>query len=192
MSSLTTAWTELQEADPAIARLVETRMLDRVAYLSTVRRDGSPRVHPVTVRRQDNVLFVRMYPTSPKVADLQRDPRFALHSQIDDVSGTGGEVSGTGGEVFLAGMALRVDNESWIATALQRLTDPNPERYVVFALDIAEAKVTLYGAGEVTRRRWQRDPSKREPRGSIQEPTRATPSTGRTPRVEQSPEASDG
>ena len=32
-----------------------------------------------------------MYATSPKVADLQRDPRFALHSMMDNDDGVGGE-----------------------------------------------------------------------------------------------------
>jgi pyridoxamine 5'-phosphate oxidase-like protein len=50
-----------------------------LAYLSTVRPDGGPRVHPVCPVVADGGLFAFLI-ASPKAGDLRRDPRFALHS----------------------------------------------------------------------------------------------------------------
>jgi hypothetical protein len=55
-------------------------------------------------------MFVRMWPTSPKVRDLQHDPRYALHSLMDNFEGVGGEF-------FVAGRAARVDDPTLIASA---------------------------------------------------------------------------
>ena len=69
----------------------------RVSFLATVRGDGGPRVHPVTPWIVGGSLYVRMYVTSPKVADLERDPRFALHSMMDNDDGVGGDSRCAGG-----------------------------------------------------------------------------------------------
>jgi hypothetical protein len=50
-----------------------------LAFLGTVRDDGAPRVHPVCPIFVEDGLFVLML-VSPKLADLVRDRRFALHS----------------------------------------------------------------------------------------------------------------
>lgn len=50
-----------------------------LAFLGTVRRDGGPRVHPVCPVIAEERLFAFLIP-SPKLRDLRRDPRYALHS----------------------------------------------------------------------------------------------------------------
>ena len=50
-----------------------------LAFLSTVRPDGGPRVHPVSPVLVAGRLLVHVIP-SPKRDDLHRDPRYALHS----------------------------------------------------------------------------------------------------------------
>jgi len=50
-----------------------------LAFLSTVRPDGGPRVHPMCPLLTDDGLFAFIV-TSPKQRDLHRDGRFALHS----------------------------------------------------------------------------------------------------------------
>ena len=143
-------WDEFVAKSGSLAQLVEERVHDRVVYLATVRKDGSPRVHPVTPRIHDGRLFVRMYPTSPKVGDLYEDPRYALHSQVKDSSGAGGEVA-------ISGRAVVVEDESWIAGAFQMLSNPDPSRYVVFEFDIEDVRVTLYEGDHTRRERWQSD-----------------------------------
>jgi len=51
-----------------------------VGYLATVRGDGMPRVHPVSVALADGGLFIFVLAHTPKLADLRRDGRYALHS----------------------------------------------------------------------------------------------------------------
>src|SRR5215813_5071960 len=59
-----------------------------LGYLATVRRDGGPRVHPVCPVIANDGLYVFIGNRSPKVRDLLRDGRFALHSfpnpEVDD------------------------------------------------------------------------------------------------------------
>lgn len=52
-----------------------------IAYLATVRRDGSPRLHPVSpVFTADGRLTVAVGHRSPKRFDLANDGRYALHA----------------------------------------------------------------------------------------------------------------
>ena len=55
-------------------------MHDQVAYLATLKTDGSPRLHPVRPVVSSGRLFMFVKATSPKVRDLERDPRYALHA----------------------------------------------------------------------------------------------------------------
>ncbi|HTZ93621.1 MAG TPA: hypothetical protein VMB74_14600 [Streptosporangiaceae bacterium] len=50
-----------------------------LAFLSTVRPDGGPRLHPVCPVLMSGRLLAHIIP-SPKRDDLYRDPRYALHS----------------------------------------------------------------------------------------------------------------
>ena len=50
-----------------------------LAFLGTVRPDGGPRLHPICVIVTDEALYGLIIP-SPKLADLRRDGRYALHS----------------------------------------------------------------------------------------------------------------
>ncbi len=50
-----------------------------LALLGTVRDDGGPRVHPVSPILVEDGLYALLF-VSPKLADLVRDGRFALHS----------------------------------------------------------------------------------------------------------------
>jgi len=79
-------WGELEHAQPGMAELLRT-LLGRVpiAYLATVRRDGSPRVHPVCPILAGERMYVAVAGASapqpsPKRFDLARDGRYALHA----------------------------------------------------------------------------------------------------------------
>lgn len=69
-----TSWKESEQQAPEFAEFGKARFQSGVAYLGTLRPDGSPRVHPVTPIIGEQ-LFLFMEPTSPKGKDLQRDPR---------------------------------------------------------------------------------------------------------------------
>jgi hypothetical protein len=51
-----------------------------LAYLATLRPDGSPRVHPVTVTVDRTGLYVYAVASTPKARDLRRDSRYAAHA----------------------------------------------------------------------------------------------------------------
>jgi hypothetical protein len=58
-------WKTLEEQQPELAAFGAERLNGRVAYLATVRKDGSPRVHPMTPIIGQGHFFVFMEPTSP-------------------------------------------------------------------------------------------------------------------------------
>jgi hypothetical protein len=74
------SWSMLEEKNPELAAFGSARLHGQVAYLATVRKDGSPRVHPLPPIIGQGHLFVFMEPTSPKGHDLRRDGRYALQS----------------------------------------------------------------------------------------------------------------
>jgi hypothetical protein len=51
-----------------------------VAYLATVRRDGSPRLHPFCPVLAAGNLYAAIPGSSPKGRDLRRDPRCVIHA----------------------------------------------------------------------------------------------------------------
>ena len=89
-------WKILEEQQPELAAFGAERLNGKVAYLATVRKDGSPRVHPMTPIIGQGHFFVFMEPTSPKGHDLQRDGRYAIHCAVSDNSGASGEFNITG------------------------------------------------------------------------------------------------
>ena len=74
------AWAEFAQAAPEMARLgEELRAKFGLAYLATVREDGSPRMHPVCPFVVRGRLYIATSPESPKLHDLRRDGRYVLH-----------------------------------------------------------------------------------------------------------------
>jgi hypothetical protein len=51
-----------------------------LGFLATVRPDAGPRVHPICPLLTAKGLYGLIVP-GPKLADLRRDPRYALHSE---------------------------------------------------------------------------------------------------------------
>src|SRR5258707_1626024 len=89
-------WRTFEIQAPKIAAFGSARLNGRVAYLATIRKDGSPRVHPFTPIIGEGHFFAFMEPTSPKGHDLNRDSRFAIHCSVTDTSGESGEFIITG------------------------------------------------------------------------------------------------
>jgi hypothetical protein len=140
-------WTTFEEAAPDLGRFARERVDGRVCFLATVRSDGSPRVHPVTPWIADGRLFVRMYPSSPKAADLRRDPRFALHSMMDNDDGIGGELA-------LRGRAVEILDPVVAKAAYERVPRLGEKAYILFELGLDSAMGTRYEGDETIRERW--------------------------------------
>lgn len=144
------SWNELKDNAPELAEFGKSRFASEVAYLATIKKDGSPRVHPVTPILGKDRLFLFMEPTSPKGHVLHRDGRYALHSSVQDSSGEGGEF-------LITGTARAVDDDETRAAAAQAASYEIVDRYVLFELDIDTAFSTYYdGDAEPVRQRWAR------------------------------------
>jgi general stress protein 26 len=144
------SWQELAEDNPELAAFGTARLVENdVAYLATVRKDGSPRVHPVTPVIGEGRLFLFMEPTSPKGHDLRRDGRFAMHSSVED--------SGGGkGEFFLSGRANLVEDAAVRQSAIRLASYDIQPRYILFELSIDRALGTTYDNYGPLRRGWDR------------------------------------
>ena len=66
-----------------MAALGFERLNRKVAYLTNIRKDGSPRLHPVTPFIGNGMLFMFTEPSSPKIRDLRRDGRYTLHCSVE-------------------------------------------------------------------------------------------------------------
>lgn len=141
------SWKEFAQQAPEFAAFGEARFGSGVAYLGTVREDGSPRVHPVTPIVGDQ-LFLFMEPTSPKGKDLQRDLRYTLHCSVEDSSGGGGEF-------YVRGRGL-LSNDPLIREQAVRASSYVPhERYIVFIFTVEFAFMNRYIEGSANTQRWQ-------------------------------------
>jgi hypothetical protein len=96
--STAVTWGAFEEQQPAMAEAGRALLYQYgpgLAFLATIRPDGGPRLHPVCPVIVDGALYVFVGNQSPKLGDLHRDGRHAMHTfppeDVDDefyVSGT--------------------------------------------------------------------------------------------------------
>ena len=91
------AWTDFEAAAPDLAAEVRER-LDAHTHktLATIRRDGSPRISGTETTVRDGNLWIGSMWQARKAIDLQRDPRFALHSGSEEPSDWKGDAKLSG------------------------------------------------------------------------------------------------
>ena len=142
------SWKILAEQQPELAAFGAERLNGGVAYLATVRKDGAPRVHPMTPIIGEGHLFVFMEATSPKGHDLRRDGRFAMHCAVSDMSGASGEF-------FITGRAHLVEDPELRALAVRSASYQPADRYILFEFEVASAASTIYPAGQPVRQNWK-------------------------------------
>ncbi len=74
------SWGELSRAQPEFAQRVKAKFAEgRHKTLATLRADGSPRISGLECEFTEEELQFGSMPGARKLADLERDPRFALH-----------------------------------------------------------------------------------------------------------------
>ena len=143
------SWKTFAGQAPDLAEFGRQRFASEVAYLATIRKDGSPRVHPVTPIVGGGRLFVFMEPTSPKGWDLKRDGRYALHTSVENSLGGGGEFAS-------AGTARLVTDDETRSVAVQHASYQPADRYILFELSVLTAFATIYNQdGAPVRSRWK-------------------------------------
>jgi hypothetical protein len=142
-------WKTFASATPDLAAFGAQRLGNEsgVAYLATVRGDGSPRVHPVTPIVSENSLFLFMEPSSPKSNDLRRDGRYALHCAVEDMDGGAGEF-------VVSGKAVLIEDDQIREQAIQAAGYAPKPRYILFELMIEASSSTVYSEHGILRQQW--------------------------------------
>ncbi|WP_422630429.1 pyridoxamine 5'-phosphate oxidase family protein [Rhodococcus sp. (in: high G+C Gram-positive bacteria)] len=127
------SWEQFRTEAPALAESIAARWAaHRHHVLATLRRDGSPRISGTEVEIVDGRLVIGSMPGALKARDLQRDGRYALHSNP-------GHHDMAGGDAKVAGHARELLGEQK-AAILAAYPSPVPDGPMhLFELDIAEA-----------------------------------------------------
>jgi hypothetical protein len=140
-------WAEFANGDSELAAFGLERIKGRIVYQATLRLDGSPRVHPVSPWIAAGLLCVSFRATSPKLNEVARDARYALHSSLpwEDHGGEHGE--------FMARGWLEQISSSHPAVIARPGTTPYDLAH--FTCSIEEAVATEYTGDELpVYRRW--------------------------------------
>lgn len=131
------SWSEIEADAPDLAARARA-LFDAHVHktLATVRRDGSPRISGTEVRFAHGDLCIGSMGQALKARDLQRDPRFTLHSGSDDPPAWQGDAK-------VAGRAEEVHDPEQRDAVLGGT--PSPDEAHAFRLDITELVVTRLG-----------------------------------------------
>jgi hypothetical protein len=141
-------WVEFANAEPELAAFARERLQGRIVYQATLRLGGGPRVHPVSPWIAAGLLCVSFRDTSPKIREVARDGRYALHTALpwDDHAGAYGE--------FMARGWLEQIPASHPAVLAR--PGQTPYGLVHFTCSIDEAVATEYSEEEMpVYRRWK-------------------------------------
>jgi hypothetical protein len=97
------SWAEFKHENPELAMhgrrlLFQTRPMVGYAFLATLRKDGAPRLHPISIVLFEDNLYILIPKHSPKCSDLLQDGRFAMQA-FPPAKNEPGE------EFYLSGMA---------------------------------------------------------------------------------------
>lgn len=132
------SWKVFENQAPDLAQLAHEKLDRNIAYLATIKKDGSPRLHPVTPFIGNGMLFIFTEPSSPKIRDLQENRQYALHCSV----GGGGPLI----EVLVSGEAVVIDNLS-VRREQAESVAASPvvtENYVLFEFQVRRVLVVEY------------------------------------------------
>jgi Pyridoxamine 5'-phosphate oxidase len=126
-------WTEFEAAAPGLAETAR-RLLDAHTHktLASLRRDGSPRISGTETAFAEGDLWIGSMWQARKAHDLQRDPRFALHSGSDDPPEWKGDAK-------LAGGVEEITDPECVKQINGDKAPPGPSH--LFRLDLREVSV---------------------------------------------------
>jgi hypothetical protein len=132
------SWGEIEAQAPELAASAR-RYFDAFTHktLATLRRDGSPRISGTEVDFSDGEAWLGSMWQARKAQDLQRDPRFALHSGSPDPD------QGWNGDAKLAGRAVEITDPDAVRAHNAGQAPPGPSHR--FRLDITELVVVRLG-----------------------------------------------
>ena len=127
-------WQDIADSDPDFASELRRRIDAHVhKTIATLRADGSPRISGIETFEADGDLWFGSMPNARKAVDLQRDPRFALHSGSIDPPGWEGDAK-------LSGRAEEItEPDRRLAIFRTRGSDPPSPDAHLFRADIEDA-----------------------------------------------------
>jgi hypothetical protein len=132
------SWSEFEAEAPELAARVRERLeAHGHKTIATIRRDGSPRISGTEAQLRDGELWIGSMWQALKARDLQRDPRFALHSGSDDPDVWKGDAK-------LAGVAEEVTDPERVREINGAAAEGGPSH--LFRLDLRE--VSTVGVDE--------------------------------------------
>jgi hypothetical protein len=127
------SWSTFERSAPELAAAVRHHLEAHThKTLATIRRDGSPRLSGTESQIVDGELWIGSMWQARKAHDLQRDPRFALHSGSDDPPEWTGDAK-------VAGVAEEITDPARVAEINGGKAPPGPSH--LFRLDGREASV---------------------------------------------------
>jgi hypothetical protein len=140
------SWREVEAEAPELAARARS-ILDAHKHktLATLRRDGSPRISGTEADFEDGELWFGSMPGAVKAHDLQRDPRFAVHSAPVDTQMSEGDAK-------LAGTAVEIVDDA--VKAARSGSDAPPGPYHLFRCDITELVVTSVAGNRLVIESW--------------------------------------
>ena len=130
-------WSDVESEAPELAKRARAFFDARKhKTIATLRKDGSPRISGIEMEFRDGDIWFGSMWQAVKALDLQRDPRFALHSGSADPSEWKGDAK-------IAGRAVEVTDPDAVADAGEEA--PSGPSHL-FRLDVTEVSVvTLEG-----------------------------------------------
>jgi len=142
-------WNEITAAAPALSNRVKAAFdAHKHKVIATVRADGSPRVSGTELDIAGGELWIGSMPGAMKALDLQRDPRFAIHSAPLDVTMQVPDVK-------IAGRAIELtDDDEKAAWATDRPDGVPPGPFHLFRLDVTEVVCTSVADNQLTIESW--------------------------------------
>jgi hypothetical protein len=142
------SWSEFEQEAPELAARVRER-LDAFKHktIATLRRDGAPRISGTEVQFAEGELWIGSMWQAMKARDLQRDPRFALHSGSDDPPDhETGDPRDWAGDAKIAGVAEEITDPA-VVERINGSVASGPSH--LFRLDVREASaVAINDAGD--------------------------------------------
>ncbi|TDD70449.1 pyridoxamine 5'-phosphate oxidase family protein [Jiangella aurantiaca] len=133
-------WKQFHDEAPELATIVHAQFTATKHHvLATLRADGSPRISGTEVDFGGDHLTLGSMPEARKAHDLQRDPRYALHSNPGDGSMTVPDVK-------ISGRAVEVVGPEFEAYRAAHTTDLPPGPFHLFRLGIDD--VVLAGLND--------------------------------------------
>ncbi|WP_371678986.1 pyridoxamine 5'-phosphate oxidase family protein [Streptomyces sp. NBC_01276] len=143
----TNNWAAFEQAEPEFAAAVRARFAQYPHHvLGTLRKDGSPRLSGLNVDFRGGELWLGMMPGSLKALDLQRDPRFALHTN------PGGGEDMPDGDVRISGRAVELVDPPELHRYAEETESPHP--FHLFHAELREVVRVSVEGEELVVRTW--------------------------------------